>query len=283
MKAVNAFCLDKGWLFNDLKLQFQQLGCKISTSPERKNDAWICIRSSEMKFSPDITKTVVQVHNMEPHDIHLFNACLGVVFTHPMQEWLWRRSGFNGQSVIIPIGARKIIQPFQTIPERPTVGFFCGENRLRWKGSDVFKKVVLAAKKEIDFDVIMIGRGLEHIAELGIYEQRAAGPEDYERIDVLFTASISPGVPLSVYEACACGKAVVTTPRWFPPGRWSTVKTGQSHRQLANYMIAALRKRERYLTDATKLASSPYILEEWIEKNVDFLKKKYQSRFGSLK
>lgn len=282
MQTTNVFCLDKGWLFNDLKEQFHQLDCEISTSPQMGAKAWICIRSSEMKLSPDITRTIVQVHNMEPHDIHLFNACLGVVFTHPMQEWLWKRSGFNGHSVTIPIGARKIIQPNLMIPERPIVGFFCGENKFRWKGSDVFKKVVIAAKRQLDFDVLMIGRGLEHIADLGCYELKAAGPEDYERIDVLFTASISPGVPLSVYEACACGKTVVTTPRWFPTGRWPTVKIGQTHRQLANHLIIALKNRERYLSAGKKNASSPYILEEWIKKNILFLKKRYVTCFGTF-
>ena len=274
MSQVNVYCLDKGWLFNDLKEQFRLAGCSTSTIPLKNSDAWICIRSSEMRISPDITRTIVQVHNMEPHDMHLFNAALGVVFTHPMQEWLWKRSGFNGKFVTIPIGTRKIIQPFATIPENPTVGFFCGENRLGWKGSDVFKKVVVAARKEIDFDVLLIGRGLEHIADLGIYEQRAAMPDDYARIDVLITASISPGIPLSVYEACASGKAVITTPRWFPAGRWPTVKTGQTHRQLVKYLISSVSNREKYLINGVKLASSPYILEDWIVKNINFVNKR---------
>ncbi|EPQ4688495.1 hypothetical protein LXC81_004851 [Citrobacter freundii] len=273
MPQINVYCLDKGWLFNDLKEQFNNAGCNASFKPQKICDAWICIRSSELKFSPDITRTIVQVHNMEPHDIHLFNASLGVVFTHPMQEWLWRRSGYNGRSITVPIGTRKIIQPHTVIPQRPTVGFFCGENKFRWKGSDVFKNVVIAAKKAIDFDVLMIGRGLEHISDLGIYEQRAANPEDYSRIDVLFTASISPGIPLSVYEACACGKTVITTPRWFPPGRWPSVKTGQTHRELARHLIFALKNREDYFNNAIKYASSPYILEDWIIKNIDFLNK----------
>lgn len=199
-----------------------------------------------------------------------------------MQEWLWKRSGFNGHSVTIPIGARKNIQPSLNIPERPTVGFFCGENKFRWKGSDVFKKVITSARQQLDFDVLMIGRGLEHIADLGSYELRAAGPEDYSRIDVLFTASISPGVPLSVYEACACGKTVVTTPRWFPPGRWPMVKTGQTHRQLTHHLVTSLKNRERYLSNGAKNSSSPYILEAWIEKNISFLKKRYIACFGSF-
>ena len=118
MSQVNVYCLDKGWLFNDLKEQFRLAGCSTSTSPLKNSDAWICIRSSEMRISPDITRTIVQVHNMEPHDMHLFNAALGVVFTHPMQEWLWKRSGFNGKFVTIQLEQEKsfnLLQQFLKI------------------------------------------------------------------------------------------------------------------------------------------------------------------------
>ncbi|MXP59066.1 glycosyltransferase [Pantoea sp. Taur] len=279
MHLINVYCQNKGWLFNDLKEKLTTFGCTPSTLPFKKADIWLCIRSSELKLSPDITRTIVQVHNMEPHDIHLFNAALGVIFTHPMQEWLWKRSGFNGSSITVPIGTRAEIKPFKTIPDRPTVGFFCGENKLGWKGSSTFKKVVLAAKKDFDFDVLMIGRGLEHIEDLGVYEKRAAGPDDYSRIDVLFTASISPGVPLSVYEACACGKSVVTTPRWFPSGRWTTVKTGQNNRQLVNHLKNSLLNREKYLESSEKLSFSPYTLEDWTEKNIKYCNTQLSKRF----
>ncbi|EOX8193535.1 hypothetical protein ACPWL5_004535 [Escherichia coli] len=284
MLRINVFAKDKGWLFNDLKNHFNNSisSLTISNDPKKNHDLYICIRSSEAKLSPSITNTIIQVHNMEPHDIHLFNSCLGVIFTHPMQEWLWKRSGFNNHHITIPIGARKACLPFSAIPLRPAVGFYCGENKLKQKGSHIFKQVIIEARKQMEFDVIMIGRGLDHIAELGIYEQRAAEPIDYSRIDTLISASVSPGVPLSVYEALSCGKPVITTPRWFPTGRWKGVRIGSSKHQLVTHLIKTLQNREFYLVDPHKFAYSPYILEDWIDKNIKYAIKRYNSRFNWL-
>ena len=55
MFLINAYCADKGWLFNDLKYQFELSGCEISNNPKKSASAWICIRSSDLPPVLDTT------------------------------------------------------------------------------------------------------------------------------------------------------------------------------------------------------------------------------------
>jgi hypothetical protein len=272
---INCFCGNKEWLFKDLKNYFNEKDIVISEKPITEIDAYICIRTNEIYNLEIINKSVVQVHGMYDYDVEFFNQALGIVFTHPMQYWLWKNRGFTGKFKIIPIGARKEITPFNNIPLRPTIGFFCGETRRFEKQSYFFKEVVSKLKKYLDFDVLMIGRNLSHISNLGIYEDRAATIKDYSRIDVLFTSSISPGIPISVYEACAAGKPVVTTPRWFPKADWPNIKIGINEDELINHLLEILTNRLDYHNHRITNRFTPYTIDNWVEENLKFLKKVY--------
>lgn len=266
--SVNIYCRDKGWLFEDIKKAFVDAGCVGSEYPVSAKDSWICIRSSELRKSPDLKRTLVQVHNMEPHDIDLFNASAGVVFNHPMQRWLWQREGFSNTHVVKPIGARSSVRVSNTLPERPTIGFFCGENRLLWKGSDVFQESVLEARKEVDFDCLMIGRGLQHLESLGPIEDRAATMTDYRRVDAIFCASISPGVPLSVYEAMSAGLCVITTPRWFIDPPPASVLFGSNVKELSEKISFVVKHRKNILKQRQDYVFRDYLFEDWIKENI---------------
>jgi hypothetical protein len=274
---INVFCKDNGWLFSDLRREFGEHGAEISDLPSNTADVWICVRSDELQIVPDISRTIVQVHNMFPVDIDLYNRCLGVSFTHPMQLFLWRTNGFTGNYTVCPIGSRSNIQASASLPERPTLGFFCGETRLMHKGSDLFAAAVKEARKVIDFDCLMIGRNLDHIAHLGSYEQNAAGPRDYQRIDALFTASISPGVPLSVYEACSIGKPIISTPRWFPGDGWKSIFFGESPEILAGHIVSVLQSRRELHSEAPKNSHAPYTLDGWISQNLEYARGRWAS------
>lgn len=258
---INAFCQSRGWLFDDLKRHLGAVdGVTVSDEPIRRARAWICIRSSEINRIIRPAHTVLQVHDVKPPPSEAQRLDLGhVTFTHPVQQWIWRNVKVPG--TVVPIGARDEIAQWG-LPERPTIGFFCREVAGA-KGSDLFAEVVRLVRQQIDCDVLMIGDRLGHIASLGTYETRAAGPDDYRRIDVLFCASRSPAVPLSVYEASAAGCSVVTTDRWFPgPCRWPNVKTGNTPAELAQALIAVLRLRGRHPP------VRPFLLSHWVAEQV---------------
>ncbi len=213
---INSYCTNLGWLFEDLQGCFRKLGLLTTEAPLEEADCWLCIRTGEAYKAPDISRTIVQVHDMYDYDVTYFQKAALVIFTHPLQFWLWKKRGFSGNHKIIPIGARSDITKPLVQCQRPTLGFFCGETPSMEKQSLLFKEVVTTVRKEIDIDVLMIGRNLDHIADLGTYIEKAADVSDYQQIDALFTSSISPAVPLSVYEACSIGIPVISTPRWFP-------------------------------------------------------------------
>lgn len=258
---INAFCQSRGWLFDDLKRHLGAVdGVTVSDEPIRRARAWICIRANEVERAPDPARTVLQIHDVKPPTAWARNAYLGhITYTHPVQRWIWRDHSSPG--TVVPIGARDEIAQ-SGLPPRPTIGFFCREVAGA-KGSDLFAEVVGLVRQQLDCDVLMIGDRLKHIASLGAYEVRAAGPEDYRRIDVLFCASRSPAVPLSVYEACAAGCSVVTTDRWFPgPCRWPNVRTGNNPDELAQALVAALRIRGRHPP------LRPFLLSAWVAAQV---------------
>lgn len=267
---INIFCKNKGWLFEDIKQHFQNKQVTSSELPIKTAKAWISVRSSETNLTPRLDKTIIQVHDLADHDPLIFRHVAGVSFTHPVQYWLWKRMGFTGPHLIQPIGARDGIVPPDNLPARPTIGFFCGESRDMRKGANIFERAVLLAKKNADFDCLLIGRNLEAFAYLGTYESRAADISDYAKIDALFCASVSPAVPLSVYEAQSAGKIVITTPRWFPGGNWPGVKIGENVHQLSKLIESAVKDREANFEKRKKLRRAPYILENWVDNNIKF-------------
>lgn len=208
---VNVYCKNLGWLFEDLKREIASYGAIPSEAPLANADAWICIRDTEANLAPDKSRTVVTVHHIQP----LKHRDYGMMsFVHPFPERQWRQKNPHGRAFMMPIGSRDI--PVKPFPRIPTLGFFCREHGVGLKRSRLFADAVTIAKKEMDFNVLMIGEKLEHISYLGVYKRRAAVPGDYSAITAFCTTSISPMVPLSCYEALAAGRPVVSTTREFP-------------------------------------------------------------------
>lgn len=267
MIKINCYLKKQGQLFNDIQNWFEKCNVIVSRDPLTDVNFWICIRPDEAYLSPDITKTIVQVHDCYEHDIELCSKSKCVIFTHPIQFYLWKLKGFTGNYKIIPIGTRKNVQPFDTMPARPTVGFFTRENKHLEKQTPLFKKIVLEARKKLDFDVLLIGHKLGHISDIGTYEERAANISDYSRVDALFSSSISPGIPLSVYEALAAGKPVITTSRWFLFSNELIYQSINDNDLLSNFLYV-LENREYFHQNRNKFCTSPFVLEDWVEKNI---------------
>jgi hypothetical protein len=263
---INVYATNIGWLFEDLKTCIATNGAVSSNSPIGDADRWICIRTSEALNSPDISKTVVQVHDMGDYDVGLFQTAGLVCFTHEMQRYLWLRRGFQGRNCVMPIGARRNIEPASMLPAKPTLGYFTGEFSARFQGkrSQMVVDAINIARKQMKFDVLMIGRHLGFMADCGNWLDRAAGPVDYKAIDVLITCTPSPAVPLSVFESCSIGIPVVTTPRWFPEPKWPNICVADDAAGLANQIVLLLRNRKQLFHDRAINSYAPYLFEDWI-------------------
>lgn len=260
---INVFCRNLGWLFEDLKRALAVAGAHASTEPERQADAWICIRSREWEQIPDLGRAVVQIHDLQlrpaPSRLELAGC---VQFVHPFQASKWQAVGFKGRFEVTPIGSRACIAPAHSRPARPTIGFFCRVTKNNPKGSPLFHAAVLLARRRADFDVLLIGSRLEHLADLGRYEKHAAGPRDYARIDALACTTQSPCVPLSAYEACAAGLPVISTPRQFPGDSWPMILRADSAEGLADHIVQVVASRPRHT------GHKPYTLESWADETL---------------
>lgn len=256
---INAYCQSRGWLFDDLKAGFQALGAVVSDDPIPNANAWICIRTREAGKAPERARTVVQVHDLDDHTPATFNGYGLVSFVHERQADLWQRAGYTGPSMVAPIGARSAVKA-SALPHRPTLGWF-GREVKGAKRSDLFAQAVDLARRQTTCDVLMIGERLRHIARLGKLEERPAGVDDYARIDALCVTSASPMVPLSMYEAAAAGKAVISTPRELPATgeRFSMVRFADDAPQLAALIVNAMRHRRTYEPCA------PFLREDWLD------------------
>lgn len=177
------------------------------------------------------------------------------------------KKGFNGNYRIIPIGARKEVKPSNMMPKTPTLGFFTRETKLLEKRTPFFKELVLEAREQYNFDILLIGHSLKNIADIGTYEKRPAEISDYERIDALFTSSISPAIPLSVYETLAAGKPIISTFRWFTFSS-NLIFQHNDKKSLIDSIIYVLKNREYFHSNREINKTSPYILENWITENI---------------
>lgn len=248
---INVYCGDRGWLFEDLKREIASFGAEASERPIPGADAYICIRTREAHLSPNRDKTVVQVHDTHQYALNAYGM---VSMVHPVQAQTVVCKAMD----VCPIGSRDI--HMDALPEVPTIGFFCREIGSE-KGSDVFEQAVFIARRTAQFDVLLMGERLEKIAHLGNYVGRAAGPKDYSAIDALFTASVSPMVPLSAYEALAGGRSVISTPRQWPYD-FHGIHTGRTAAELAEHIVSVVTHRSLYSPQ------KPYARWQWAKRQV---------------
>lgn len=242
---INVFCRDNGWLFDDLKREIAGHGAVASEKPLPNADAWICIRSSESDLVPDPKRCVLQIHDVKNKIPHGFGK-YSYVHKHQM-----KLSGIIG--AVSPIGSRDV--EYDDLPNSPTIGFFCKEYG-QLKRSNMFYDAVRLAREEIDFKVLMIGDKLNHIRNLGRYEVKGAGVNDYKRIDALVTCSVSHMIPLSAYEALAAGRTVISTPREWP-FKSPMIKEGETVDDIAELIYETVSDRRIYKPFA------PYSRDDW--------------------
>jgi glycosyltransferase involved in cell wall biosynthesis len=223
--CINPYCQDYGWLFEDFKEQFEQVrlpDIKVVSSedPLPDADAWICIRTDEAAASPDLAKTVVQIHDFWEHPGINGSKKLGaLVFTHDEQVNLHDLQ-WSTRSLVRPIGARRLFTLRESMPAELTVGWVGREIVRRGKPQkrpNLFVDAVRHARQMangLKIEARMYGPDLQAYAEK-IGADLWEGPRNsdlrdfYHSIDLLVVTSEPEPGPLSVWEALACGVPVI--------------------------------------------------------------------------
>lgn len=294
--VINAYAAPRGWLFADLLRHLSRAGAVASDAPLPDADAWICVRTDEWRLSPDVRRTVVQVHDMWEHD---WPADVGALSRcHPDQcppEYIAQLG--SRAAPVRPLGALRAFTPREKLAERFTIGWVGRPLSLR---GELFRHpaMLVEALGVVDpairrnWRVLLVGEGLEATREavenLGIsclYVPRSTyGIEDYPRIyhemDVLVVTSRVEAGPMPLFEALASGVPVITTKcGWlsldngedivlagenYTARKGTHVKTYEQPRQLAELLLLSCEKRMRHYGLRHRLSSSfTYKLEDW--------------------
>lgn len=221
MPVINAYCRNLGWLFEDLKALFEESGAVVSEKPLKGADAWICLRTHELDESPDLSRTVIQVHDLFEHRFPAGVTDSIVVRSHPDQV------AAGAQSPVIPLGARRMFRCRDSMPAEPAVGWF--GRPVRWRGDEIrspdplIMALVAAKQQGRSIRLVLVGQNLRLAAEMA----RAAGidttlyerppltirsyPMIYHLVDAVVITSRQEAGPMPLFESLACGVPVFST------------------------------------------------------------------------
>lgn len=326
---INVVASDRGWLFEDIKRHFERVSregasevaqmmaarplgtaddvwrnCSKHTpdlvafateTAEPTADAWIYIRTAEAAESPDLSRSLIQIHDLfddygpgGPRGEAVRRAG-SICFSHPLQARQLGDAGVWGDplrsDICRPIGALEAFKPAtEPRPDRPFTVGWCGRPFVK-DGRDLkrtklfFDAVRLLCSKPVvglagqgsilskgDFALRADGYDIVH-PEPGPWEE--TGPSFYHSIDCLVATSESPAVPLPVFEALRSGVPVVSTPRSWPG--LVEFNDGESAEELAE-AIRFVRDfpdlaKTRARTQQAKLAG--YTMDGWIRENLE--------------
>jgi glycosyltransferase involved in cell wall biosynthesis len=261
-------------------------------------DCWVSIRSSEADLSPDLSRTLVQIHCNQPHligDPKVLSRAGAFCFTHHAQPAILRQMGVDltdKKMMLRPIGALKAFTVRETLSPKFTVGWSGRDTGA--KGLDLFVEAVTEAAKTVDLRVTLLGAQLSHrVAQLrakGIdtsYFRRDKWPierypEIYRLFDVLLITSETEAGPLPLFEALASGVPVVScyvgwSPRliideingWVVFQSPNLPRTAQKLAEVLDFM-ATPGNRKRWFTYRHLIRASlmGWTLESWIAENI---------------
>lgn len=307
---INPYCSNRGWLFEDFKEAFgamrmsapwrhedgeymEPIIVKPSDDPLPDADAWICIRTDELGRSPDLSRTVVQVHDFWEHPE--FPKETGAIFyVHEHQIDTTKRElrayGMLENSLIpfqtMPIGARSAFKLRTSMPEHFTVGW-TGRNMI-YKGQNIKRPHLLREALErlwedkVDVRCICLSPD-EPLGPSVEYWKPDRGPSRtpsleqlqkfYESIDMLVVTSLPEPGPLSIFEALRCGVPVILPTRHAEPLWEERLLTAGRVEvcTMPGMLPFALKRFDReshFDRRLTRRNAMPYLQEDWIEANV---------------
>jgi glycosyltransferase involved in cell wall biosynthesis len=295
--SVNVFARDFGWLFEDLKRHFRKLEVEgltvvVSEEPLADVDAWVALRTAEADAAPVPGRTAVCIHDLfdEPGLYAPDGGRRGVhgagafVLCHPLQRPLLEAAGVRlDQATLLerPIGALSWFSPADHRGSRFTIGWV---GRKHWrKRLDWFIEAVTSfGRGRTDFDVVLVGWDLEEAAgelgRLGIevrcYPREHHPIEDYpglyHQLDVLVITSTTEAGPLTLFEALACGLAVVSTPvgwaPWFSERAPRSVRIAETPGEIADRIGQVEADRDALFEERHRIAVlvRDWSLEGWL-------------------
>lgn len=293
---INVYAKSNGWLFDDLKLriskvQMPQAEVILSEEPEPQCDAWIAVRTSEVRFSPDLSRTVACIHDVyhgegvylpggERRAVEQVGA---IVLSHPQQREILIEYGIDLERPVIlarPLGALTSFTCRDSMAKQFTIGCvgqYSARKRFNW----ILPIARTLQESGITCHFDLVGLNLESfVAELsdaGIscssYPRHrftvAEYPERYQAMDCHLITSKSEAGPLTLFEALASGIPVVSTPvGWAPIFETSApefVRTADSIEGLAEHLIAVHGERENLFSRRQEIREriSNYSLDDW--------------------
>jgi glycosyltransferase involved in cell wall biosynthesis len=296
MIKVNVCAEGNEWLFGDMKNRFvaeRVAGLSVTASdwPHPAADAWIFIRTSEVGRSPDLSRSVVCLHDLFENEGQYLEGGAraavrhagAVALCHPEQWRILRDAGITLEGVRVlerPLGALEIFQSRTHLQK---------EFHLGWVGRDHWRKrpdwvpeiaaQVVAAG--LSMRAMLVGKDLGPLAEkvsaqgieCALYD-RAEHPIEtypalYAKMDCLLITSLSEAGPLTLFEALATGVPIAATPVGWAPQFAArapeVVRLGESPAQLAaNVADFHARRREMFERrhEIAALAATPR-LDSW--------------------
>jgi len=293
--TINIYAENHGWLFEDLKQHFRNLRfvndieLAVSDRPLVQADAWVALRTKEAIAAPDISRTVVCVHDLLCIDDMYQRSgsrrgvyeAGGLVLCHPEQRRILGEAGIPLEGLQIlerPLGALTLFAPRQRNTDLFTVG---------WVGRDHPRKRLawfVEAIQQLDRgpEVVLIGSGLGEAASslrassvnCRLYD-RAEHPISiypllYQGLDCLVITSSTEAGPITLFEALATGLPVVSTPvgwaPYFSDKAPLYVRLTGSPRELASHLKDLREEREVMFEQRFEIAElvSEWTLESWI-------------------
>jgi glycosyltransferase involved in cell wall biosynthesis len=296
MITVNICAEGDDWLFGDIKRRFaatRRTGLRVTVSdwPESAADAWVFIRTSEAARSPDLSRTVVCLHDLYEHDRNYFPSgdraavrqAGALALCHPEQRRILRDAGITLEGVPLlerPLGALEIFQPRPVLQEVFHLGWV---GRDHWRKRPEWLPEIAArlAGYRFPFRVILVGKDLDglaaNVSALGIECALYGRPEHpietypqlYGKMDCLLITSITEAGPLTLFEALATGVPIAATPVGWAPHFAALapqfIRLGGSPAQLAaNVASLYLRRLEMFARrhEIAALAATPR-LDSW--------------------
>ena len=299
--AINVNVCVKGsddWLFGDLLRGFlqthvQNVTVVTSETPVENADSWIFIRTAEAASSPDLSRTLVCLHDLYDHD-GMYGPgqprrqalqARGVVLCHPHQRQILQDAGIDLRSSLVmerPLGALRAF----TVRNN----YVDGQFRIGWVGREHARKRTAWFAESLRYFsannggvlAVLIGKELDALAE----RVRADGtsceyfdrarisicdyPALYQSLDCVVITSSTEAGPLPLFEALATGLPVISTPVGWAPylAREAPefVFLADSPQAIAAHLETIRSKRAQLFASRFQIAATvdQYRLDDWL-------------------
>lgn len=288
-----------GWVFEDLKRHFARAGAdglevSSSTEPSADADVWVSISPSQAAASPDLSRTVVCIHDLYMHsdiyapwgDRHAVRKAGALVLAHPLQRQILKEAGITLEGVPThegPLGALSIFKVRGEPAPRFSAGWVGRHDAHGRKRCDWFVEALSSFDAAHGWPrAVLIGRDLATHAE----RLRAAGveclhhpresnpieeyPRLYKQMDCLVITSSTEAGPLPLFEALATGLPVVSTPVGWAPHFAAPhpryVRLAESPAEITEHLRRLESERDELFAEREQIAAlvEDYRLENWV-------------------